>query len=73
MKYDIDNLINIHTYHQPDQNQIDRMQKIRDKAIEFAIVINDNAPDCADKSTALRKIREAQMVANAAIVLNGEV
>lgn len=72
-RYTIDDLIDIHTYHAPSEEQLKSMQDIRDNAIKFAHAINTNAPDSADKSAALRKVREAQMTANAAIMLKGKV
>lgn len=72
-RYTIDDLIDIHTYKEPDVSQIENMQRIRDAAINFADVINRLAPDSADKSAALRKVREAQMTANASIMLKGKV
>jgi hypothetical protein len=40
-------------------------------AKNFAEVILANCPSGADRSDAIRKIREARMTANAAIALNG--
>ena len=42
-------------------------------AKEFAGVLYANTPGCADKTAALRKVREAVMTANAAIALKGLV
>jgi hypothetical protein len=55
------------TYHAPKGDQAERYQRIREAAERFALVIDDNVPDCADKTAAIRKIREATMTANAAI------
>jgi hypothetical protein len=39
--------------------------------LAFANVVNENAPDSPDKSTAIRMIRDAVMTANAAIACQG--
>lgn len=59
----------IFKYHAPNDSQIPRYQKIRDAALAFAQVITECAPNGADKTAAIRKIREAVMTANAAIAL----
>lgn len=63
-------LDNIFTYHSPKNDQPQRYEKIREAAKNLAIVIDECCPDCADKSAAIRKIREASMTANAAIAIN---
>lgn len=55
------------TYHAPDADQRVKYEAIRAHAREFAHVINNLVPDSADKTTALRTLREAVMWANAAI------
>ena len=67
------NVREVFTYHTPSPEQVEKMERIREAAIILATVILDTVPDCADKSAALRQIREARMTANAAIVLNGMV
>jgi hypothetical protein len=59
------------TYHAPTPDQLPRYQAIRDKAKELARVIEANTPACADQTVALRKLREAVMVANASIACRG--
>lgn len=66
-------LRDIFTYHAPEPDQIPKYNAIRDAAYEFAKVIVANTPKCADQSVAIRHIREASMVANAAIALKGLV
>jgi hypothetical protein len=61
------------TYHAPDPNQKIKYQNIREKAKEFARVIYENTPACADQSAAIRLVREAVMTANASIALKGLV
>ena len=55
------------TYHPPTRTQPARYIALRDAAKTFALVILDNVPDCADRTAAIRKVRETVMTANAAI------
>ena len=64
---DIDELF---TYHAPTPEQIPKYQAINDAAKAFALVIFENAPECADRTSALRKLRDARMWANSAIALD---
>lgn len=61
------------TYHAPTKQQQVSYEMIREQAKEMANVINDVVPECADKTAAMRKLREAVMTANAAIACNPEV
>lgn len=60
------------TYHAWTQEQVDRGVQVR-HALEaaFAAIIR-YCPPSADRSTALRKIREARMDANSAITHDGK-
>lgn len=59
------------SYHQPnDYDQIRRIAHVRNEAIELALAINECVPESADKSAAIRLLRECVMTANAGIVLN---
>lgn len=55
----------------PTDKQADDMVSIRENAIYLAQLIMQCAPDCADRSAALRAVREAAMWANAAITKDG--
>lgn len=68
-KKDLDDIF---SYHVPEPDQILKYQTIRDAAKVFAAVVLDNTPLSADQTVAVRKIREAVMVANASIALNGK-
>lgn len=57
------------SYQKPSEDGVKRIQRIREAAHAFAATILGNTPACADQSTAIRKVREAVMTANAAIVL----
>ena len=59
------------TYHQPDPEQVQQIQRIREAGAAFAQIVKDNSPGCADQSAAIRHVRDAVMTANAAIVCRG--
>ena len=69
---DNDLLTNWFTYHAPTADQQIAYAKLRSSALEFAKAINDLVPDCADKTAAIRRVREATMTANAAIACGGK-
>lgn len=58
------------TYHAPNQEQQKRLEALREAAKRFAYALTSLVPQCADKAAAIRKLREAVMTANAAIVLD---
>lgn len=60
-------LNNWFTHHAPHGDQAERYTRIRAAGLAFARVIMENTPGCADQTAAVRKVREAVMVANAAI------
>lgn len=62
-------LSDVFSYHAPKGDQQDRYVKIREAAKAFALVVLENTPKSADQTDAIRKIREAVMVANASIAL----
>lgn len=64
---DLDNLF---THHPPVGDQVERYEAIRAKAKEFAEVLVELVPGSPERSTALRKVREATMWANAGIACN---
>ena len=59
------------TYHSPDPGMVERMQEIREIARLLAKAILRNSPSCADRTAAIRLLRESVMTVNAAIVLHG--
>lgn len=67
---DVDDLV---TYHAPDADEIARISVLRRGAANFIKDILTCAPASADQTAAIRKVREALMTANAAIVLRGRV
>lgn len=61
------------TYHAPTDAQQIALVEVRGQAAQLARCIVEHVPPCADRSAALRKLRECVMTANAAIVLDGKV
>ena len=61
----------VFTYQPATAEQLKSYQAIRQAAFVLANTIEANAPDCADKTIAMNKVREAAMWANAAIALEG--
>lgn len=58
------------TYHAPKGDQTERYEKINEAAKNFAKVVKEVTPDCADQTVAIRSIMLARMQANAAIACN---
>jgi hypothetical protein len=54
-------------YHKPSESQLPLYSKLREAAKSFAQVVMECTPPSPDQTTAIRKIREAVMTANAAI------
>ena len=59
------------SYHPPRTDQVERYEAIRAAGKQFALVILDQTPSCADQSAAIRHIRNAVSTANAAIACGG--
>jgi len=72
MKIDKEQLENWFSYHAPYEFQFEKYGKIREAGLLFAEVILDNTPTSADQTVAIRKVREAVMVANSAIACSTE-
>jgi len=60
-------LVHLFTYHAPTPEQTESYQRIRAAALALANVIDRECPAGADRTAAVRKIREAVMTANASI------
>ena len=65
-------LANWFTHHAPTPEQAGQYQSLREAGLRFAQVILKTTPPSADQTTAIRKVREAVMTANAAIACGGE-
>lgn len=59
-------------YHKPDENQVANIQSVREALSQAMVTIELCVPQCAERTLALRKIEEAGMWANKAIVFDGE-
>ncbi len=66
-------LDDVFSYHPPTGNDLEKYQKIRKAGKHFALVLLNTCVPSADRTAAIRKIREAVMTANAAIALKGSV
>jgi hypothetical protein len=68
----VEQLTHWFSYHAPTGDDLERYAKIRKAALAFALTIDDVCPESADKTTAVRKVREAMMIANASIACKGK-
>lgn len=59
------------TYHAWSPDQVEKGTIVREALKAVALAIITNVPASADRSAALRKIREARMDANSAITFDG--
>lgn len=66
---DIDNWFQ---YHQPTAVQVAKYSELRNLAKAFAELFDKSVPDCADKTAAMRHLRETVMAMNLAIACNTE-
>jgi hypothetical protein len=60
-------------YHAPREGQPERYEAIRAAGKVMAAAVLQNCPQCADRTAALQKIREAVFMANASVALSGMV
>jgi hypothetical protein len=63
-------LDNWFTYHPPQPEQLSVYRGLREWAMGFAQAFNDVAPECADKTAAMRKLRDTLMAMNLTIACN---
>ncbi len=64
-------LAELFKYHPPNGETLPKYAAINQAAKNFAEVILQNCPNSADRSAAIRLIRDARMTANASVALNG--
>lgn len=57
-------------YHKPTDVTTPKYKAIQEKALEFAMLIEELCPDSKQKSTALTQLEMCKMSANASIALN---
>lgn len=72
MAISYEQLENLFTYHAPTADDVPKYAYIRSAALNLAKVIVANTPESADQTAAIRKVREAVMMANAAIACGGK-
>lgn len=65
-------LKNWFTYHAPSSDDAVAYEKLRSEAYNFANAIRELCPPSADRSAALRLVRDAVMTANASIACGGK-
>lgn len=63
-------IANNFTYHAPNDDQVGRYGEIRERAKQFAELLDCECPSSREKSLAMTKLEEAVMWANAAIARN---
>lgn len=73
MQISNETLDSLFEYHAPNDDQIADMKLLRTNAKTLARTINNVVPDSADKSAAIRLLRQCVQISNAGIVLNGVV
>jgi hypothetical protein len=64
-------LAELFKYHAPNEATLPKYAAINQAAKNFAEVVLQNCPSSADRSAAIRLIRDARMTANASVALNG--
>ena len=68
-----DNLRDVMSYHQLDEQQRAAYVRIEDAAVAFANVVLDVLPACGDQQAAIRHIFEAKATANRGVAVRGVV
>ncbi len=63
----------VFSHHHATPEKLKRYELIHESAKQFARVILDNVPESRDRASALRLLREASMMACAAISLDGRL
>jgi|SRR5580658_4802304 hypothetical protein len=64
-------LAELFKYHPPNAETLPKYAAINQAAKNFAEIVLQNCPRSADRSAAIRLIRDARMTANASVALNG--
>jgi hypothetical protein len=63
----------VFSHHHASPEKLEHFATIHDGARVFAQLLLDHVPDCSDRVTALRLLREATMMACAAVSLDGRL
>lgn len=66
-----DEINDLFMYHAPSPDMTARFLPLRDAIVGAVLAINELCPPGADRTAAIRKLKEAHMTANASIVLEG--
>lgn len=67
-------LISQFSYHPPSTPAIGALHgEVRDHSFALANWLNENLPECPEKTLAIRKVREAMMWGNAAIACHSNI
>lgn len=70
-KVTLENAGEVVRYHKPTEEQIGQHENLAVAAEHLIRVILTCAPECADRTAAIRQVREAKMTASAAVALGG--
>lgn len=65
-----DQIANMFSYHPPTTDQAGRYELIREKAKQFAWLLEAVCPESREKSLAMTNLQQAVMWANASIAIN---
>jgi hypothetical protein len=63
----------VFSHHHATPEKIEHYERIHESAKAFAQVLLDHVPACSDRAAALRLLREASMMACAAVSLDGRL
>jgi hypothetical protein len=63
----------VFSHHEATPEKVKHYDAIHGAAKEFARIVLDHAPACTDRNAALRLLREASMMACAAVSLDGRL
>jgi hypothetical protein len=63
----------VFSHHSATPEKLQAYAHIHESAKQFASVIMAHVPDGADRNTALRRLREASMIACAGVALDGRL
>jgi len=63
--------VDVCEYKPPKTEMLPKFARLRVMAKSFLCEIGQQCPPCSDRTSAIRKVREALMAANAAVVLEG--
>ena len=63
----------VFSHHHATPEKLAHYEAIHDAAKHFAECLLEHVPDCSDRNAALRLLREASMIACAAVSLDGRL